>query len=391
MKILIAHNYYQLAGGEDGVVAAECELLRSHGHDVELYSVTNDSIKGLKAKFCTAFTTAYSNKARLDFLDKLRAYCPDLVHVHNFFPLLTPSIYDACVDANIPVVQTLHNYRTICCGAYLLRDGKACEDCLGSSPYLGMWRQCYRQSFVASATLAHMISYHQYSGTWRTKVDAFISLTEFSKGVFVKGGFPADRIWVKPNFIADDLPARFQETRGGALFVGRLSDEKGIKLLLAAWENITYPLKIAGDGPLRALVEKHPSPDVNYLGSLTSARVREEMAKSAFLVMPSIWYEGFPMVLVEAFASGLPVITSRLGSMAEIVSDGIEGVHFSPGDSVDLQQKIEWAIQHPNEMADMGVSAFKTYANKYTAARNYDQIINIYSHVINERKATKPT
>lgn len=385
MKILIAHNYYQYSGGEDGVVAAEFQLLLTHGHDVELYSVTNDSIRGLYAKVCTALTTAYSNKARLNFMDKIRSFRPDLVHIHNFFPLLTPSIYDACRNLNIPVVQTLHNYRTICCGAYLLRDGIVCEDCLNSTPYLGIWHRCYRNSFIASATLAHMISFHHDRKTWHTKVDAFISLTSFSKNVFVKSGFPASRIFVKPNFISGSLPIRQQAKREGALFVGRLSDEKGIKTLLEAWKNIPYTLKIAGDGPLRTLVEENQGTHLKYLGSLKPSEVREEMASSAFLVMPSIWYEGFPMVLVESFACGLPVVVSKLGSMAEIVSDGINGLHFFPGDSSSLKEKVEWAVQNLDELDAMGRNAFDTYSIKYTADINYNLLMNIYSTAINNR------
>jgi len=385
MKILFAHNFYQLSGGEDVVVASEIELLRRFGHDVELYSVSNDTIKGLRSKFVTAISSAYSSKSCLLFKEKLRTYCPDIVHVHNFFPLLTPSIYDACCDLNIPLVQTLHNYRTICCGAYLLRNGKVCEKCLDHSPYYGVLHRCYRNSFIASATLAHMISFHHYRKTWQTKIDAFISLTSFSKDVFIKAGFPASRIWVKPNFISGSQPIRQQAKREGALFVGRLSDEKGIITLLEAWKNIPYTLKIAGDGPLRTLVEENQGTHVRYLGSLKPSEVREEMASSAFLVMPSIWYEGFPMVLVESFACGLPVVVSKLGSMAEIVSDGINGLHFSPGDSSSLKEKVEWAVHNLDKLDAMGRNAFDTYTNKYTADINYKLLMNIYSTAINNR------
>ncbi len=385
MKILFVHNFYKLSGGEDVVVESEIKLLKHHEHEVELYSVTNDSINGLKSKITTACTTAYSRKSLSHFKQKLSLYHPDIVHVHNFFPLLTPSIYDACRELNIPIVQTLHNYRTVCCGAYLLRNGNICEKCLSHSPYYGVLHRCYRKSLIASATLAHMISFHHYRKTWQTKVDAFISLTSFSKDVFVKGGFPASRIWVKPNFISESLPIMQQTKREGALFVGRLSEEKGIRTLIEAWKNIPYTLRIAGDGPLRSLVEENQRSHIKYLGSLKPSEVRNEMYSSAFLVMPSIWYEGFPMVLVESFACGLPVVVSKLGSMAEIVSNGINGLHFTPGDSSSLKAKVEWVIQNLDKLDTMGRNAFDTYTNKYTADINYNLLMNIYTTAINSR------
>jgi glycosyltransferase involved in cell wall biosynthesis len=286
LRILQVHNTYQQAGGEDAVVANEGALLSGRGHDVRLWSANNDEIEGAWAKLKTAWQVPYSHEARRDLAEAIAEFKPDVVHVHNFFPLLTPSIYDACRSAGVPVVQTLHNFRTICAGALLLRDGRPCEDCIGASPYQGALHGCYRGSRLGSLAVARMISRHRRQGTWQTKVDRFIALTDFAKAKFVEAGFPADKISVKPNF-AVNLETRHVETaRSGALFVGRLSMEKGIGTLLKAWRGLDVPLRIAGDGPLMSIVRGAGTLNVAPLGTLPPDAVSQEMARAAFLVMP---------------------------------------------------------------------------------------------------------
>ena len=387
MRILQVHNTYQQPGGEDAVVANEGALLTGKGHEVRLWSVSNDGIEGAWAKLRTAWQVPYSHRARRQLGRVIADFGPDVVHVHNFFPLLTPSIYEACRDAGVAVVQTLHNYRTICAGALLLRDGRPCEDCIGASPYRGALHGCYRGSRLGSLAVARMIARHREQGTWRTKVDRFIALTEFAKAKFVEAGFPADKIAVKPNFAADTGARTSEGDRHGALFVGRLSPEKGIGTLLAAWRGLDVPLRIAGDGPLLNMVRDANSPNVAPLGGLPPEAVSREMARAAFLVMPSQWYEGFPMTLAEAFCQGLPVIASRLGAMAEIVEDGVTGLHFAPGDARDLAAKVRWAADHPEEMLEMGANARHAYEEKFSPDINYEILFSIYQAAIREKAA----
>ena len=390
MRVLQVHNFYQQAGGEDVVVANERALLVDHGHEARLWSVSNDEIKGVWPKFQTAWQASYSPGAKARLSCVIAAFGPDVVHVHNFFPILTPSIYDACADARVPVVQTLHNYRLICPQAMLLRNGKPCEKCVSGSPYHAVLYGCYRGSRLVSLVPARMVSANRRRGTWRDKVSSYIALTRFAKEKLVQGGLPADKIAVKPNFVAD--PAAKREPgavpREGALFVGRLSGEKGIGTLLRAWRDMAIQLRIVGDGPLADSIRRCDDQAVKGLGRKTRPEVTKEMRRAAFLIMPSEWYETFGLTIVEAFAQELPVIASRLGAMAEIVEDGVTGLHFIPGDAGDLAAKVCWAAEHPEEMRRMGLNARRVYEEKYTPEVNYRQLMAIYEQAIEANRRT---
>ncbi|VAX22200.1 Glycosyltransferase [hydrothermal vent metagenome] len=386
MKILLAHNYYQIPGGEDVVLEKERALLASHGNDAPLFTVNNDEIKRFIDKLETAWNAPYNRRSKNMMAQKLATLKPDIVHAHNFFPVLSPSIYDACQEAGVPVVQTLHNFRILCPGALFMRGGKVCEDCLESSPYQAVFHKCYRESRFGSLVVARMVAKHKALNTWNTKVDRFIALTAFAKSKFVQGGIEPERISVKPNFIeTDNTPLPPAAGRGGALFVGRLSVEKGIETLLEAWKNIDYKLRIAGDGPLMEKVKNAGIKNITVLGRLSAREVAKEMRRSAFLVAPSCWYEGFPMVLLEAFANGLPVIVSRLGSLAEIVEERVTGIRFTAGDAHDFTEKVSWAMGRPEELGRMGVNARKTFEDKYNPETNYKTLIGIYRRVIEDK------
>ena len=385
MRILLVHNTYQQPGGENVVAAAELDLLRNHGNEVHLHTVSNDTIKGFGSQVVTAWRTAYSQWGLKEITGVINRTQPEVVHVHNFFPLLSPSIYDACREARVPVVQSLHNYRTICAGALLLRDGKPCEDCINRSPYQAVLHGCYRNSRLGSLAVARMIDLHRRRDTWGEKVDRFIAPTGFSKSKFVEAGFPEERIVVKPNFVdKENLEATDWRKRSGALFVGRLSHEKGIETLLRAWKNLDVPLKIVGDGPLMDRVRRGIMGSVTPMGRRGTKQVVEEMSHAAFLIMPSVNYETFGLTNIEAFSQGLPVIASRLGAMEEIIEDGITGLHFNPGDAEDLIKKVQWATEHPEEMRCMGRNARRVYEEKYTPETNYLQLMAIYQEAIME-------
>ncbi len=385
MHIVFAHNFYQQAGGEDAVVAQEMDLLRSAGHKVSLYEKHNDEIKGLWPKMEVAFSTVYSKKSRNNFEKYLESRSPDVVHVHNFFPLLTPSIYDACRALDIPVVQTLHNFRITCAGGLLMRDGAVCELCINRSPYQAVKYRCYRESVFGSTVLAHMISTHRKKQTWSNKVDRIIALTDFSRSKYVAAGVAAKKIVVKPNFINDPFSGgtiEFPASRNGALYVGRLSAEKGIDVLISAWKHIDEPLRIVGDGPLRTLVEDCGLDNVHYLGKLPHDKVSEEMMRASFLVMPSIWYEGFPMVLVEAFAHGLPVVASNIGNLAEIIDDKETGFLFEAGNSGALYAVVNSMLEDSAMLPASQALARETFVKKYAPETNLKLLLEIYRGVM---------
>ena len=385
MKILLLHNYYQQSGGEDAVVAQEKELLESKGHTVELLAADNRSIRGFRGSVKAALDTTYSCKAKVRVKHELNSFRPDVVHVHNFCPLLSPSVYYACREAETPVVQTLHNFRLICANALLFREGKPCELCLGKAvPWPAVMHACYRGSHAGSAVLASMLSVHRALGTWDSSVDIYIAMTNFSREKLVSGGLPAHHIFVKPNFVFPD-PGNDRRANGFALFVGRIAPEKGIATLVSAWNQIgrRYKLKIVGNGPSSPQLLKPPSHvDIEILGAQNQQTVLNLMQSASFLVLPSECYECFPRVIVEAFAKGLPVIASRLGSMAELIDHGRTGLLFPPGNSQALAEAVEWMFTHPVQVEQMSRAARDEFEGKYTADRNYQRLMEIYQYAL---------
>lgn len=379
MRILIAHNAYQQRGGEDMVVDAEIALLREHGHTVEIYRRHNDDLNGMP-RVQAAAATLWSQRSARDIGQLCRAFVPDVIHVHNTFPLISPSLYWTAARHGIPVVQTLHNFRLLCPQAIFLREGRICEDCVGKTPWRAIGRKCYRESALQSAVLTGMLATHRALGTYRNQVTRYIALNRFARDKYVQGGLPAERFRIKPNFIT--APQRLpQDERAGGLYVGRLSDEKGIDVLNAAARLLPrHGVEVIGAGPLEAAV-RETFGDA-WLGPRPLADILDRMTRARFLVLPSICYENAPRTIVEAFSRGLPVLASRLGALADIVEDGKTGLLFTPGDARDLAAKVAWAHAHPDEMARMGRAAREEYERHYTPQRNHELLIDIYEDAI---------
>ncbi len=385
MKVLVAHNFYQQPGGEDPCFAAEVAMLQDNGHEVIQYCLHNDAIHAM-GRLQVALRTVWSRPAHRDLCKLLRAVRPDVVHFHNTFPLISPAAYYAARSEKVPVVQTLHNFRLLCPNALFFREGKVCEDCLGKSvPWPGVVHKCYRDSRAASATVAAMVTTHRALGTWRQAVHTYVALTEFSRRKFIEGGLPADKIVVKPNFVYPG-PGPGGGTGGYAVFVGRLSPEKGAETLLAAWRSLggTVPLKIVGDGPLAGAVAEAAAKDaaIQWLGRKPLDAVYELIGEAAFLVLPSQCYENFPRVVVEAFAKGTPVIASKLGAMAEVVEHGRTGLHFEPGSAADLASKAQHLLGSPLERARMRQACRQEYDRKYTQQSNIRALTAIYERAV---------
>jgi glycosyltransferase involved in cell wall biosynthesis len=378
MRVLIVHNGYQMAGGEDAVVASEAALLEERGHPVMQLRRHNRAIEGMN-RLRLAANTFWSVASHEEVTMAIRRFRPDVLHAHNTFPLFSPSIYWAAAAGRVPVVQTLHNFRLLCPQAMFLRDGRVCEDCLGRVPWRGVAHGCYRASRVQTAMLAGTVTVHRALGTWKNKVTRFIALNAFCRDKFIDGGLPAERIVIKPNFVSFDHPV--VQPRSGFLFVGRLSAEKGVRVLAGAAALVDgAQVKVAGTGPEASVFDGVAR--IELLGGLDGDAVREQMSSAAALVLPSIWYENFPRTLVEAMGCALPVIASRLGALAELVEDGVTGLLFEPGSSADLAEKMRWAMANPERLAAMGVAAHARYKTLYSAERNYNQLIEIYRDAI---------
>jgi glycosyltransferase involved in cell wall biosynthesis len=389
VKILLVHNKYQQPGGEDVVFEQERKLLEAAGHKVAVYCRTNDEISGYSAvqRLQLIKNTISSEASRREVLQLLRREEPHVVHIHNTFMMISPSVYPACREAGVPVVQTLHNYRLLCPAANFFRDGQVCEECQDHSLWRSVQHGCYRGSRPATATVALMLTVHRQRHTWRDGVDRFIALSEFARSKFIAGGLPGDRIGVKPNFVEPDPGER---TNGGgyAAFVGRLSEEKGLETLVAAWARLgnRIPLVLVGDGPVGDSIKKQAQErgitSIDFRGRLPRAEAQAIVKGSSFLVLPSECYENFPMGMVESFACGVPVICSRLGALQELVDDGRTGLHFTPGSPEELAGKVEWAWSHPERLREMGKEARRDFQLRYTAEKNYSMLMDIYKSVI---------
>jgi glycosyltransferase involved in cell wall biosynthesis len=384
MNILTIHNKYQIRGGEDESREAEDRILTEKGHTVKqlifdnkVISPSNQWRVGLHASW---------NQASYRMIEaELRKWQPDVVDVHNFFPLGSPSVHWAARKLGLPVVQTLHNYRLLCPGSYFYRDGHVCEECTQwKFPLPSIMYGCYRESRLQTAAAALMVSTHRIARTWQRKVSVFVAVSEFAKQKFVEGGFPESRIVVKPNFVHDAGPPG----NGGDSFicVARLTVEKGIRTLLGAMD-LTSPqarLDIVGEGPLESEVQAAAArnPRIRYLGVLPQRKVLELMGTAKCLIFPSEWYETFGRVAIEAYSRGTPVIAARLGAIAEIVEDGRTGFHFQPGKAEDLARVIDLVQTSTSQLASMRLEVRREYELKYTADRNYEQMMSIYERAL---------
>lgn len=379
LKVLLVHNYYQQAGGEDQVVADEAGLLEQNGCKVIRYHRHNDEVTHM-GRMQAAAATLWSRRGYRELRTLIRCERPDVMHCHNLFPLISPAAWKAARDAGVPVVQTLHNFRWLCAGGAFLRQGRPCEDCLGKLPLPALRHACYRGSRAGTGVVAAMQVLHRARGSlgW---VDQFIALSQFSRDKFVAGGLPAERLVVKPNFLTSDVEPG--DGRGhNALFVGRLSEEKGIEVLLAAWQKLTTPVRltIVGDGPLAGQVAAAASRDarITWLGRLPPAEVYAQIREAAFLVLPSTCYENFPKTIVEAYAHGTPVIASGHGSLTELVAPGINGFTFRAGDASDLATTVTgFPLQGPERLR-LRAQARETFVEHFTAAENWRQLRQIY-------------
>jgi glycosyltransferase involved in cell wall biosynthesis len=381
MKVLLCHNFYQQAGGEDQSFAAEAALLETHGHDVVRFTLHNDAIDRM-SRWELVRNTFWNPHTHRDLRELIRRERPAVMHCTNTFPLISPAAYDAARSEGIPIVQSLRNYRLACCNSYLSRDGRVCQSCLSKRVgWAGIAHRCYRESRAASAVVVAMTAAHRFRGTWNDAVDVYFTPSQFAKDKLVEHGLPAEKIRVKPNFIDPD-PGPGRGSGGYAVFVGRLSREKGIETLLEAWQQVegALPLKIVGSGPLGDLVQDAAAQNhgIEWLGKRTPQDVLDLVGDATCLVMPSLWYETFGRTIIEAFSRGTPVIASRLGAMVELIDDGRTGWHFRPGDVADLVRKVRLLLQQRHVLPEMRREARGEYLEKYTSSANLQILLSIY-------------
>lgn len=391
MRILSLHNQYRIRAGEDGSRAAVCEELGKRGHVVD--EVTWDSRDiGTAKRLSVGARAIWSRESYREVAARLSQRRYDIVHVENFFPLVSPSVHYAAYRFGVPVVQSLRNYRLLCPSAVLFRNGGVCEDCVGRFvPWSGIAHGCYHDSRANTTAVAAMLVAHRTIGTWKTKVAAFVALTRTSRDVFIRGGLPAEKLYVVPNFIPRD-PGVGSDRREGYLFVGRLSTEKGILTLLRAWKAAARgsSLTIIGTGPLekkvRGIAEKDRS--IKFFGALKPEEVLNYMQRAKALVFPSEWYEGLPRTIIEAYACGTPVIACNLGSMAELVDGGQTGELYEPGSVQGLLEA--WKRFEAADPLAFCTRARARFEAEFTARRGIASLEAVYCDVTSKVVGRRP-
>jgi glycosyltransferase involved in cell wall biosynthesis len=398
MNILVIHNTYQQPGGEDVVVDQETRLLQRHGHKVAIYKRSNDEIDHLSfaQRLGLIGRILSANDSRLAVRCLIREIKPDVVHVHNTFLMVSPSVYEVCLEEGIPVVQTLHNYRLLCPASTLYRDDAPCEECVTDGLLRSVRHGCYRDSRLMSGVVALMLQTHRSRQTWGRGIAAYIAISNFVRKKFIQAGIPAEKISVKPHFVDPDPRERYYPG-DCALFLGRLSPEKGLSTLLRAWESLraAIPLVIAGDGPMRRQLEAEVArkglSHVHFAGRLRRDEAYGAIKKAAFLVVPSVWHEPFGLVVAEAFACGTPVLGASVGAIQEMLEHERTGLHFEAGNAGELAERVAWAWKHAPELAAMGKAARRTYEDRYTAGANYELLMNIYERAIDAHTTADQT
>ena len=381
MRVLQVHNRYRELGGEDVMVGSEAGLLRSAGLEGFQHQVQNPmSDPGAVGALAVSAWNPVAVSTVRRLVGEVR---PDVAHVHNTWYSLSPAVVRTLRRAGVPVVMTLHNYRLMCVNAQLFRDGRPCELCVGSHPWRGVAYRCYRDSFLASAAVATSIGVHRALGTWVRDVELFFALTEFARERLLVAGLPPEKVVVKPNFV-DDPGERMVGPSGSnrVLYVGRLAREKGVDVLLEAWRRASLSgleLWLVGDGPMRAELEADAPSGVHFAGRVSSDRVRELMLTSRSLTVPSIVYEGQPVVQLEALAAGLPMTVSNLGGVAETLGDSGAGIQVPAGDPSAWADALD-RLTDDDFVEQAGRAARTRYQKYYTPQIALNQLTHHYQH-----------
>ncbi|MCU0431132.1 MAG: glycosyltransferase family 4 protein [Cytophagaceae bacterium] len=381
MKVLMLHNKYKISGGEDVSTQAEYEMLKEGGLDIDLHCVHNDALDHMPS-WKAALNTVWSISSHKDIVQRIHSKKYDLVHVQNFFPLLSPSIFHAAKKCGVKVVMSVRNYRLVCPNALLFTNDEVCEKCVGKSiPFPGITGKCYRDSRAASAVAVAMLSAHHLLGTFRNKVDGYICISEFVKKQLMEGGFAENKLHVKHNFVVSQLEPSFQPGEY-YVYAGRLSQEKGIDLVMEAFRNTNLPLKIIGDGPLKESLKQQSasSPNISLLGKLPLQETYKVISGAKALVFPSKWHEPFGRTIVEAFAHGTPVVGTAMGGVTELIKDGYNGFLFDPFKNHALTDVLNrFEQQHSLKLREQ---AYQSYQSHFTKEKNFSELTHYYQQIL---------
>lgn len=392
LRVLVVHNRYRSAqpSGEDRVVDQEVAVLGRAGHRVALFERRSDAVASMSLldRTLLPIQVPWNGRVRLELTARLRAERPDVVHIHNTFPLLSPSVVAACADVGVPVVVTLHNYSTVCPSGTLYRAGRVCADCTGRKlPLPALWHGCYRGSRIATVPLA--LSMVAKQRQWWSSVDRFICISQAQCHTLVQAGMPAERLILKHNFIIEPDICR---TGVGeyVLYLGRMTEEKGVRLLMASWDliakagGIGIPLALAGNGPLEAEVTEwaRDRDDVVYHGLKNKQECEHLVARAAVLVAPSEWMETFGLTVVEAMAAAVPVVASGHGAFVELVDDEVTGLLHRPGDAESLANCLRRVVSDSDHNMALGRAGRGRYESRFTPKIGLTALVEAYASTI---------
>lgn len=388
-KVLMAHNYYQVPGGEDTVFHNEVNMLEKNGHKVIKYTRYNDEIKGgVLSKLKLGIDTIFSLKTYKEVKKLIDENDIDVVHVHNTLPLISPSIYYAARAKKVPVVQTIHNFRLLCPGATFTRNGEICEDCVSKGLEQSLKHKCYRGSLAQTFIMYAMLKFHRIIGTYN-KIN-YITLTEFNKNKLSSLVKDENKIRVKPNFVEkNDKVERVLEDY--FVYIGRLDEIKGINFLVEAWTEIdkNIDLYVIGTGPeekkVKNFIEENNITNIKLLGFMKREEAFKIIQKSRAIIVPSKWYEGFPMTIAESFSLGVPVIGSNIGNIESIIDDRTSGLLFEMDNKKSLKKIVENTFYNKEESKLLGENAYKAFKEKYTDIENYKNLKEIYIELVGEK------
>jgi glycosyltransferase involved in cell wall biosynthesis len=392
MRILLVHNRYRSGApsGENRVVDQESKALAALGHEVIPFGRSSDEIGqwSLAKKASLPARTVWSRETHRELKAALREHEPEVVHVHNTFPLLSDAVLYACRDARVPVVATVHNYRLACSNGSFFRDGAVCHDCNRGLTVRAVVHGCYRDSPAATAPLTLAKRVHRQA--WESLISAYVFISKSQRDLHAELGFPSNRVFVRYNLIPRQ--GRLQAARTPTVvYAGRLHEAKGARLLMAGWDCYIgksgepgLKLVIAGGGPLEDEMAAWASvrPSVEMTGTVSSDRCAELIARARAVVVPSVWEEPFGLVAVEAMAAGVPPIAAGHGSFPELITPGVDGVLFTPGDPDALALAIADVERNPGQYETYGDQARKTYEQRFDPQRSVEELLEIYRFAI---------
>ncbi len=383
-KVFQAHNYHAHPGGSEVMFETTIAMLRARGHDVAVLKRDNGRITTLGDKLSAFRQCFYSRASKADVARILRDVEPDVAHFHNLYPLLSSSVLEACHEADIPVVLSCHDYKLTCPTAQHLRDGAACEACLGGREYRCAVHNC-RGNLLLSVAYAARDMAARSNGRIRDLVTLFLTPTRFAKQQLVKGGYPAERIEVLGNMV--EVPAEDPgRPRGDYIaYVGRVSPEKGIDTLLDAARATGVPVRIAGDPSLMPELVAGAPANVRFVGQLERHELPAFYAGARALVVPSVWFEVFGIVCAEAMGCGVPVIASRIGGLPEVVDEGVTGLLFEPGNSDELAEKIQWLWDDEAVFHQLGHNARQQAVTRFSTQVHYQKLMDLYRKALEVR------